>query len=47
MAQYEANVDFQGDYYKRRKLAGWSPGNDDEVSIIYFRHKLNIVLEGW
>ena len=29
------------------KLAGRSPGNDDEVSIICFRHKLNIVLEGW
>ena len=26
-----------------QKLARWSPGNYDEVSI----HKLNIVLEGW
>ena len=32
IALYEANADFQRDYYKRRKLAGWSPGNDDEVS---------------
>ena len=24
-----------------------SPGNDDEVSIIRFTHKLNSVLEGW
>ena len=36
MARYEANADFQGDYYKRRKLARWSPGNDDNVSIICF-----------
>ena len=35
----------QRDYYERRKLAGRSPGND-EVSIICFPHKLNIVLEG-
>ena len=34
-------------YYKQRKLAGRSPGNDDEVSRICFPHKLNIVLEGW
>ena len=47
MARYEANADFQRDYYKRRKLAGRSPGNDNEVSIICFPHKLNIVLEGW
>ena len=47
MARYEANADFQRDYYKRRKLAGRSPGNDDEVSIICFPHKLNIVLEDW
>ena len=47
MARYEANADFQRDYYKRRKLAGRSPGNDDEVSIICFPHKLNTVLEGW
>ena len=47
MARHEANADFQRDYYKRRKLAGRSPGNDDEVSIICFPHKLNIVLEGW
>ena len=33
MARYEANVDFQRDYYKRRKLAGRSPGNDSKVSI--------------
>ena len=46
MARYEANADFQRDYYKRRKLAGRSPGNDDEVSIIGFPHKLNILLEG-
>ena len=32
MAWYEASADFQRDYYKRRKLAGRSPGNDDEVS---------------
>ena len=38
MARYEANADFQRDYYKRRKLAGRSPGNDDEVSIICFPH---------
>ena len=47
MDGYEANAHFQRDYYKRRKLAGRSPGNDDEVSIIWFPHKLNIVLEGW
>ena len=46
MARYEANTDFQRDYYKRRKLAGRSSVND-EVSIICFPHKLNIVLEGW
>ena len=45
MVRYEANADLQ---YKRRKLA-WrlSAWNDDEVSIICFPHKLNIVLEGW
>ena len=37
MARYEANAD-----YKRRKLAGRSPGNDDEVNIICFQHKLNM-----
>ena len=47
MAWYEANADFQRDYYKRRKLAGRSPGNDDEVSTIsFFPHESNIVLEG-
>ena len=30
-----------------KAIAGRSPGNDDEVSIIWFPHKLNIVLEGW
>ena len=40
----KANADFQRDYYKRRKLAGRSPGNDDEDSILSFLHKLNIVL---
>ena len=35
MARYEANADFQRDYYKRRKLAGRSPGSG-------FPHKLNI-----
>ena len=34
MAQYEANRD----YYKRRKLAGHSPGNNDEVSTISVLH---------
>ena len=29
------------------KLAGLSPGNDDEVSTICFPHKLNIIVEGW
>ena len=29
MPRYETNADFQRDYYKRRKLAGRSPGNDD------------------
>ena len=33
--------DYQRDYYKRRKLAGQSPGNDDQVSIICFTHKLH------
>ena len=48
MAWYEANADYQRDYYKRRKLVGRrSPGNDDEVSVIIFPYKLNIVLEGW
>ena len=42
MARYEANADFQRDNYKRRKLAGRSPGNDDDVSTL-----LNNVLEGW
>ena len=42
LARYEANADFQRDYYKRRKLAGRSPGNDDKVSIICFPHKLKI-----
>ena len=32
--------------YKRRKLAGRSLKNDDEVNIC-FPHILNIVLEGW
>ena len=41
--RYEANADFQREYYKRRKLAGRSPGDDDEVIIICFPHKLNIV----
>ena len=37
MAWYEAiNADCQRDYYKRRKLAGPSPGNDNEVSIIKY-----------
>ena len=35
MARYEANADFQRDYYKRRELAGRSLGNNDEVNIIY------------
>ena len=35
MAWYEANTDFQREYYKRRKLAGRSPGNDDEVRFEY------------
>ena len=46
MAQYEANADFPREYYKRRKVAGQSPGNDDEVSIICVWHKLNIVATG-
>ena len=46
MARYEANADFQRDYYKRRKLAARSLGNDNEVSVICFPHKLTIVLEG-
>ena len=29
------------------ELAGRSLGNDDEVSIICFSHKLNILLESW
>ena len=33
--------------FKRQKLAGRSPGNDDEVRVIFFPHKLNIVLEDW
>ena len=45
MAPYVANADFQRDYYKLRKLAEQSPGNDDEISIICFPHKLNTVLE--
>ena len=45
MARCEANAGFQRDYYKRQKLAGWSPGNDG-VSIIYFPHKLNIFTGG-
>ena len=36
--RYEANADFQRDYYKRRKLARRFPGNDDEVSIISVFH---------
>ena len=36
MARYEANTDFQRDYYKRRRLAGRSPGNDDKVSVIEY-----------
>ena len=47
MGRYEANADFQRDYYKQQKLAGRSPGNNDEVSIICFPYKLNIALEGW
>ena len=43
MAGYEANADFQRDYYKQRKLAGRSPVNDDEVSIICFPYQLIIV----
>ena len=35
MARYEANANFQRDYYKRRKLVGRSPGNDDKVSIMF------------
>ena len=46
MGQYEANADFQRDYYKQQKLAGRSPGNNDEVSITCFPYKLNIALEG-
>ena len=39
LARYEANADFQRDSdYKRRKLPGRSPGNDDKVSIICFPH---------
>ena len=33
MVWYKANADLQRDYYKRRKLAGRSPENDDKVSI--------------
>ena len=40
MARYEANADFQRDHYKQSKLAGWSSGNDDEVSIICFLYGL-------
>ena len=39
MVRYEANADF--------KLPERSPGNDSEVIIISFPHKLNIVTEGW
>ena len=38
MARYDANADFQRDYYKRRKLAGRSPGDDYEVSTISVFH---------
>ena len=37
MARYEANADFQQDYYKRRNPGG-PLGTDDEVSIICFPH---------
>ena len=47
-ARYEANPDFQSGYCIQaiKAIAGRSPGNDDEVSVICFPHKLNIVLEG-
>ena len=48
VARYEADADFQRDYYtEQRKLPERSPGNDDEVRVICFPHKLNIVFEGW
>ena len=48
VARYEADADFQRDYYtERQKLPERSPGNDDEDRIICFPHKLNIVFEGW
>ena len=46
-ARYEANLDFSKRLLQAMKaIAGRSPGNDDEVSVICFPHKLNIVLEG-
>ena len=46
MARYEAEFSKRLNY-KRQKLAGWTPRNNDKVSIISFPHKLNIVMEGW
>ena len=46
MAWYEASADFQRDYYKRRKLAGRSPGNDDGVSTTSVFHIIEYGTEG-
>ena len=46
MAWYEASADFQRDYYKRRKLAGRSPGNDGEVSTTSVFHIIEYGTEG-
>ena len=45
MARYKANAVYQR-LLKATKASWRSPGTD-EVSIILFSHKLNIVLEGW
>ena len=46
MAWYEASADFQRDYYKQRKLAGRSPGNDDEVSTTSVFHLIEYCTGG-
>ena len=49
MARHEANADISKRLLQATRKLAWrrSAGNDDEVGIICFAHKLNIVLEGW
>ena len=37
MARYEANTDYQRDYYKRRKLAGGLQGTTTKLNIVDWR----------